>query len=463
MNRIPFTTKNRIFTLFVLVLTLAVSASAAWKEKVLYSFQGIPDGAFPGASVVFDSAGNLYGTTYNGGANSCPGILQCGVVFQLKPPLQRGKPWTETVLYVFKGANYNDGSSPVGGVLFDQAGNLYGTTAYGGSGDCKLFGGRSGCGTVFELVPPKQKGGGWKERVLYSFKGGKDGYFPWGNLTFDSAGNLYGATQYGGGFGSCNAPYYQYCGTVFKLSAPETNGGGKWTEQLLYAFKSGTDGANPNGGLIFDSKGTLYGTTFYGANQGCGTDAGVGCGTVFTLKPTSKQGRAWTEEILLRFKADASMGGNPAAGLIFDPNGDLYGTTSYGGQIPTQDVGTVFRLSRGNGDSWHEALLYSFSFSNGGYEPLAALVFDSTGSLFGAAPYGGNGFTGVIFKLHPPTGQGKAWAYNVLYSFGKYPDGTLPESGLIFDRFGNLYGTTLNGGAGDQCQGHCGTVFELQP
>ena len=448
------------------MFALSAVASAEWKEKVLYSFQGIPDGAYPGAGVVFDSAGNLYGTTYNGGANSCPGILQCGVVYQLKARSQHGKPWTETVLYIFKGANYNDGSSPVGGVLFDRAGNLYGTTAYGGSGDCKLFGGRSGCGTVFELMPPKQKGGAWKEKVLYSFKGGKDGYFPWGNLTFDSAGNLYGATQYGGGYGSCNAPYYQYCGTVFKLSPPKTKGG-KWTEQVLYAFKSGTDGANPNGGLVFDNKGVLYGTTYFGGDTVDHCDSGggfVGCGTVFELKPPSTNDAPWTEKILLHFKTDASMGGNPAAGVIFGPNGNLYGTTSWGGQFPTLDSGTVFKLSRSKDGAWNETLLHSFP--NAGFEgntPLASVIFDAKGVLYGTTSIGGSGFGGTVFQLPTPSGGEIAWTYTVLYSFKKAPDGTAPQADLIFDRAGNLYSTTLYGGTGTGCQqGGCGMVFELQ-
>src|SRR5580704_17794308 len=221
------------------VFVFAPPASAEWKEKVLYSFQGLPnDGAYPAGGVVFDKAGNLYGATTDGGANNCPGIAQCGTVFQLQAPAQNGGAWTENLLYVFKGVNSNDGNTPVGGVIFDQAGNLYGTTAYGGTGNCMLFGGRVGCGTVYVLMPPKQKGGKWTEKILHSFQSGKDGYFPWGDLTVDSAGNLYGATEYGGGYGSCNAPYYQYCGTVFKLSPPKTKGG-KWREQVLYAFRSG--------------------------------------------------------------------------------------------------------------------------------------------------------------------------------------------------------------------------------
>jgi hypothetical protein len=445
--------------LIIIVLAFVAAASAEWKEKVLYSFQGLPDGAYPAGGVVFDKAGNLYGATTYGGANNCPGVGQCGTVYQLQPPLQKGKPWREKTLYIFKGANHNDGSSPSGGVLMDSAGNLYGTNAYGGSGKCQLFGSRTGCGTIYQLIPPKEKNGVWTEKVLYSFQGGKDGQFAWGDLTFDSAGNIYGATQYGGGFGSCNDPFYKNCGTVFRLSPPKTKGG-KWTEKVLHGFKSGNDGANPNGGLVLDSKDAIYGTTFYGANQGC--DGRTSCGTVFKLTPTKSD--AWTEQQLLRFKSDASMGGNPAAGVIFGANGDLFGTTSWGGHDPINDVGTVFRLTRGKGGVWQETLLHSFTDgSPDGQRLLAGVVFDTNGNLYGAASMGGNSFAGTAFKLAPPTGGRKKWVYNVIYEFSKFPDAAAPESNLTLDHVGNMYGTSLYGGAGFACQGHCGTVYEIQP
>src|SRR5271170_7477396 len=148
----------RLTLLFTLVVALVSVASAEWKEKVLYSFQGGTDGATPAGGVVFDKAGNLYGATTDGGSSNCPGIAQCGTVFQLLPPAEKGDSWTENQLYIFKGKNSNDGETPAGGVIFDQAGNLYGTTAYGGTGKCVLFGGRVGCGAVYVLMPPKQKG-----------------------------------------------------------------------------------------------------------------------------------------------------------------------------------------------------------------------------------------------------------------------------------------------------------------
>jgi hypothetical protein len=445
----------------LLFVALVAAASAEWKEKVLYSFQGLPDGEYPAGGVVFDKAGNLYGTTRWGGANDCAGMVECGIVYQLQPPLQKGKAWREQVLYVFKGVKHSDGNTPEGGVLLDQAGNLYGTTAYGGNGKCQAFGSRSGCGTVFELIPPKQNNGVWTEKVLYSFQGNQDGQLPSGELTFDSAGNLYGATVYGGRFGKCNDPLYHHCGTVFRLSPPKTKGG-HWTEKILYAFKSGNDGANPNGGLLLDKKGAIYGTTFYGANTGCGADNGTGCGTVFKLTPTKSGG--WKEQLLIQFKSDASMGGHPAAGLIFGANGDLYGTTSWGGHDPINDGGTVFNLRRGKDGRWHESLLRSFTGDGpDGSELLGRVVIDAAGNLYGTASIGGNSFDGTAFKLAPPIGGRKKWVFNVICQFGKFPDAASPESNLIFDDAGDVFGTSLYGGAGFACQGHCGTVFQLQP
>jgi uncharacterized repeat protein (TIGR03803 family) len=445
--------------LIIIVLAFVAAASAEWKEKVLYSFQGLPDGAYPAGGVVFDKAGNLYGATTDGGANDCPGIAQCGTVYQLHPPLQEGKPWTESVLYIFKGVNSNDGNTPAGGVLLDKYGNVYGTTAYGGTGMCQLFGSRVGCGTVFELIPPKQKGGKWTEKILHSFQSGKDGYFPWGDLTFDNAGDLYGATQDGGGFGSCNAPFYQYCGTVFKLSPPKTKGG-KWTEKVLYAFKSGNDGANPNGGLVLDSNGGIYGTTYFGGDSAdtcIGANGFVGCGTVFKLKPPVRQGGGWTEKVLLHFKTDASMGSNPAAGVIFGTNGDLYGTTTFGGQGPLAS-GTVFRLHHDKDGTWNEILLQTLSGS-GGWTPLAGVIFDATGNLYGTASGGGRSGDGTVFEL-PGGNRGH---YSVLYTLSGPPDGELPAAGLTLGRKDRLYSTTQIGGTGYACQSHCGTVFQLRP
>jgi hypothetical protein len=441
---------------FAIILATASLASASWKEKVLYSFQGVPDGSLPVGGIVFDSAGNLYGATTEGGSSSCISVAQCGTVYQLAPPAKQGGPWTETVLYVFKGNASQDGASPAGGLVMDSAGNLYGTTAYGGTGNCVLLGTLMGCGTVYEMSPPNQKGGKWTETMLYSFPTAKQGYLPNGDLVFDSAGNLYGATQYGGGHGTTCNGFYQYCGAVFELSPPKTKGG-KWTEKVLHGFRSGTDGAAPNGGLVLDGKGNVYGTSFGGGNESgpCGK---VGCGTVFELKPPTLKGGAWSEKVLHRF--NAQDGGTPAAGVIFDPKGNLFGTGFGGGP---QGNGVVFELEKpsGSGLPWKIAVLHSFSDGNDGANPAAGLTFDDSGYLYGTA-LGGGTHRGVVFRLKPPK-SGNSWSLTVLYNLEGSPDGDHPTAGLIFDSNGDLFTTTDWGGTGQSCQAGCGTVFEASP
>jgi hypothetical protein len=411
--------------------------------------------------LIFDKSGNLYGETSQGGNANCP-PAQCGIVFEVSPPSRNGGPWTEQVLYIFKGHDYGDGSSPSGGFVSDAAGNLYGTTAYGGSGGCILSGTPVGCGTVFKMTPPSKPGGSWTESVIYSFMGGNDGYLPTAGVVFAKDGNLYGSTYYGGGFGSCNAPYYQYCGTIFKL-IPAKKKDGKWTEKVLYSFKASNDGANPNGNLVFDAHGTLYGTTFYGGSQGCQYDNGTGCGTVFSLSPPTSKGRTWTEQILHRFQSAPVDGRNPEAGVIFDHNGSLLGTTLGGGDKSTSH-GTAFELqSSGNpGRPWTESLLHVFSGS-GNYPccPMSGLVLKGTGTLYGTTSGGGSGVVGIVFRLQQS--NGRAPKFEVLHDFSGSPDGAYPQAELIFDKQGNLYSTTPYGGTGQCGTLGCGTVFELSP
>jgi hypothetical protein len=357
------------------------------------------------------------------------------------------------VLYVFQGNAANDGATPGAGLIVDSTGNLFGTTAYGGTGGCVILGTKMGCGVVYEMTPPQTKGGKWTETILYNFQGVKDGDFPVGNLTFDNAGNLYGATQYGGGYGSCNAPYFQYCGTIFKLSAPKTKHG-RWKESVLYSFKSGSDGANPNGGLMFDSSGAIYGTTYLGGYN-CPHNSGQGCGTVFELKPPSKEAPTWTERLIHVFKG-GSDGEHPLAGTILGADGRLYGTTFSGG--------TVFSLAPPSKKSgrWKETILYTFEGGNGDIDPQDSLLFDSKGDLWGTASYGGQ-TSGEVFELTPPRRNGGAWTFHVVYGFPGPPDGAIPAASLIFDKHGNLCSTTTQGGTGTTCSFGCGTVFELSP
>ena len=453
----------RLYLLFAVALTLAVPASAEWKEKVLYSFQGgANDGAGPVGGVVFDKQGNLYGVLQFYGPGSCGPIgNECGTVFQLAPPAQKGDPWTETLLYKFGGKGVNDGESPNSGLIIDSLGNLYGVTAYGGTGDCVLLGVPAGCGTVYEISPPKQKGGAWKETILYSFPTTKHGYVPIGNLVFDGVGNLYGATLYGGTKGTtCDGYYGGQCGTVFELSPPKTKGG-KWMEKVLHSFagvaqgKQYGDGANPNGGLVLDSKGAVYGTTFAGGSGDWGT--------AFELRPPTTRSGLWTEKMLHRFQGSRD-GVNPAAGLTFGSNGDLYGTTLTGG--PGGGGGTVFRLTppAGKSGTWQKTILHGFNGTGGGLDAESPVVFAANGSLYGTTLDSGGAYYGTVFRLKPPKQRGDPWTFTMLYGFQAPPDGGQPAAGLIFDKNGNLYSTTTQGGVSTGCSFRgCGTVYEVSP
>ena len=448
-------TIRRLASSLVVVLGIASIASAEWREKVLYSFQGgTSDGSTPAGGVVFDQQGNLYGATIGGGPASCKPIGgACGTVFQLSPPTHNGGSWTETLIYQFQGKGSNDASEPSSGLIWDAAGNLYGVTAYGGTGDCVLLGVPAGCGTVYELSPPQTKGGAWTYAVLYSFKSGKDGYLPGGDLVFDTAGNLYGATSFGGGRGTtCDPGYYQGCGTVFELSPPKTKGG-KWIEKVLHRFAGGTDGAYPNGGLVLDSNGAIYGTAYAGSNLGCKTTISIGCGMAFELKPPATAGGAWIEKILHRFTG-GDDGGGPNR-LIFDAKGALYGTAGGGG---TTSDGIVLRLTEHAG-TWAETAIHRFTgFGNSPCCPSGRLFIDGGGNLYGTAG-GGTYFAGVVYRLRAASRQSKPWPFTVLYTFRGAPDGNGPGySSLIPSRAGGLFSITQGGGtSGD------GTVFEVSP
>jgi uncharacterized repeat protein (TIGR03803 family) len=273
-----------------------------WTFKVLHDF-AVSDGANPYAGLVFDSKGNLYGTTSGGGNMICTG--GCGVVFELSPAGQG--QWTETVLYTFQGS---DGEAPFGPVTFDSAGNLYGTTQFGGA---------HGSGTVFKLAPGSQ---GWTNTVLHSFKSDtKDGYEPTYGVTFDSKGNLYGTTTFGGTEGE------QGWGTAFKLTLTE---GGSWKETILHTFDRAERGGGYVGsGLILDKAGNLYGTTLEGGWLACPGSGGGGCGVVFRLTPGANG--TWIEVVLHAF--GVRDGSHPGGGLALDSSGHLFGMTDQGGYV----------------------------------------------------------------------------------------------------------------------------------
>jgi uncharacterized repeat protein (TIGR03803 family) len=410
------------FTILVVIVMLASSVLASEPvESVLYRFKAGTDAAQPFASLIADKAGNLYGTTVAGGTSNA------GAVFKISPP---GTAWTESVLYSFAGGT--DGASPWAGLIFDKAGNLYGTTAAGGSSNCT-----GGCGTVFELSPPAVQGGAWTETVLYRFAGGTDGSSPWASLIFDAKGNLYGTTGYGGG--KTNG------GTAFELAPPATQGGA-WTETVLHKFGNGDDGANPLSNLTFGLNGAIYGTTY----SGVGT---AQSGMVFKLKPPATQGGPWTEGVVYRFKGGAD-GQGPGSALIIDKKGNLYGTAAGGGQ---DSAGVVYEVSPPTGGSWTETVLYSFTNGADGGSPTSTLLADKAGNFYGTAWNGGAKNHGAVFELSPPATQGNPWTETTLYSFAGGRDGEEPSAGLVYGKGGQFYGTTSSGGSPAQV----GTVFRI--
>jgi len=466
---IPASIKQTV--LLVLAFTaLSVASAMATnpQETVLYSFQGPPDGLYPVGRLASDSAGNLYGATTQGGTGpqTCE-LGTCGTVFELSPPSTSGSAWTETILYNFTGHSFGDGNAPWGGPIWGKGGKLYGITAYGGSGPCLLLGTPSGCGAVYELSPPATRGGAWTEKVIYSFQGGNDGHLPVGELVLDPQGNLYGATSYGGGLGTCNG-FYGFCGTIFELSPPVTQGGA-WTEKVLYSFNGGADGALPNGGLILDATGALYGTAQYGGNSGCTNTSGTGCGVVFELTPPASQGASWSQSVIYAFNPSVIPDGAvPMAGLIFDKKGNLFGTASGGGTAKTEPYGVAFRLSPPQtvGQAWIERLLFSFGDGRSGGFLTAPLVLDSHGNLYGVASSAGAHSGGTALTLKPPTSTGGKWSCIITYSFDVAPNASAPAGPLNFGKGGVRYGVTFVGGTGSNCItgiNGCGAVYSIAP
>ena len=332
--------------------------------SVLYIFNGAPDGAYPSAALVRDTAGNLYGTT-NAGGNlaSCPFSNGCGIVFKLDPN------GTETVLHRF--GSGSDGTSPTGPLALDSAGNLYGTTLAGGGTRCqRSVGGKLvdvGCGTVFKIDASGQ------ESVLHPFVI-TDGAFPSAGVVRDTAGNLFG-TAYQGGLQNCMFSVLG-CGTVFKV---DTTG----QFNVLYSFKgpeAGPDGAYPQGGVVLDAAGNLYSTTAAGGSAiGCPSLPQQNCGMIFQLTPTSK------ETVLFSFKGGLVTAGSPTSGLVRDAAGNFYGLAG----------GTAFKLD----PAGKESDLYTFTGADAGV--TGDLVLDANGDLYGVTPHGSNG-RGTVFKLTTP-------------------------------------------------------------
>jgi len=382
--------RSQTLALLAATAILLVGNAFASNESILHSFNGGTDGSYPVAGLIADRSGNLYGTTRYGGTNGQ------GIVFELS---KSNGVWNENILYNFAGGN--DGASPAASVVIDASGNIYGTTRLGGPDNA---------GTAFEL---KLVNGSWQESVLWAFTGGSDGGAPQAALTLVGDA-LIGTTPQGGTHGN---------GTVFGLS--QVNG--KWEEQVLYSFIGGSgDGEYPYSQLILDKAGNIYGTAESGGpNQE---------GSVFEL---SRSHGTWIETTLHFFTGNQD-GASPNAGVIFDKAGNLYGMTQSGGKYSS---GTIFELTPSNG-SWTETILYSFTGGNDGGFPAAGVVIDKNGNLFGTAFNGGTQGYGTVFQLTPSAG---AWTETVLYSFTGSNDGAFPQSNLLLDR-NVVIGTTTEGG-----------------
>lgn len=373
----------------------------------------------------------LEGNTYNVTVAIQPANQFCsvtggmGTVSGVVSGVQVACVIVEQLLYSFTGSG-GDGASPHASLVMDTAGNFYGTTANGGTNNF---------GTVFKLAP--NGSGGYVESIVYAFASGTDGDTPEAGLIIDSAGNLFGTTL-GGGSDSF--------GTVFKL-AP--NGSGGFVESVLYSFTDINSGG-PEAGLIIDNAGNLYGTT---GGYSAGSSS---LGVAFKLAPDGSG--SYTESVLYAFTG-GSDGANSRAGLIRDSAGNLYGTTSGGGNSSincNNGCGVVFKLAPDGSGGYTESVLYSFTGGNDGWSPEGGLITDSAGNFYGTTAVGGPSNGGTVFKL-APNGSG-GYTESVLYSFVfESADGIDPAAGLLMDSASNLYGTTLLGGLGN------GTVFKLAP
>jgi uncharacterized repeat protein (TIGR03803 family) len=397
-------------TVITASLLFAPDAWAAEKYKVLHAFTGGSDGGGLYGGVILDERGNVYGTTSGGGAYGE------GTVFRLRTS-PNGR-WAETVLHSFCSQSHcTDGALPPTGLALDAAQNLYGTAG----------GGVQNSGVIFELSPPDQPTG-WSFQVLFDASSGS-------SLTLDQTGNLYGSIG-PGKYGK---------GAATELS-PGSDG---WTETYLYSFCPKPllhclDGDDPDSPLTWDASGNLYGTTL---------DAGRdSLGVVYQLEHTSS---GWKEHVLHNFPAFSTDGYHPGGGLTLDQKGNVYGATSQGGG---KGSGMVFELIRGADGRWNETILYDFSdASKNGGGPMGGVIFDRFGNLYGTASGGGDPACrcGVVFELTP--GASGKWTYSVLHRFTG-ADGFDPEAGMTLDSKGNLFGTTVAGGAGGY-----GVVFEITP
>ena len=412
----------------VLAMLALGGPASAQTESTLFSFT-VADNFWPQGGLVQDAKGNLYGATGGGGTYGV------GTVYELSPPAQAGGAWTKTTIYNFLSWG-TTGNLPSSGLTMDSTGALYGTTYVGGDSRCV-------CGVLYKLIPPALQGGAWTQQVLHAFTSWRsDGRLPNAAIVINSQGTIYGVTQQGGAWDS---------GVLYQVR-PGT--GGTFTETVLYSFGNNEDASTPNGPLILDSTGALYGVTSLGGafNQGA----------VYKFIPPAKAGQTGTESILFSFGGGSlSSGVTPVGDLVFDTAGNLYGVTKAGGNGFSD--GVVYQLQPATG-TWIENVLLDFNGTTG-RNPAAGLTFNSTnGSLYGTTSAGNplKGGSGIVFQLTPPAVKGGAWTETTLYEFTFFGNGALPAGRILIDSSGNLDGTTLNGGLYG-CDGYCGVVYQVVP
>jgi uncharacterized repeat protein (TIGR03803 family) len=420
--------KALVLGMFVFGMLALCGLASAQTESTLFSFTET-DSFWPQGGLVQDAKGNLYGATEGGGTYGV------GTIYELSPPGQAGGAWTKTTIYNFLSWG-STGYLPSSDLTMDGTGALYGTTYYGGDSRCL-------CGVVYKLKPPAQLGGAWTQQVLHAFTStGTDGRLPNAAVVVNHQGTIYGVTQQGGAWNG---------GVLYQITPVK---GGTFTETVLYSFGNGDDASTPNGPLIADSTGALYGVTSLGGvfDQGA----------VYKFIPPAKAGGKGTESILFSFGGGSlSSGITPIGDLVFDTAGNLYGVTVAGGD-PVSD-GVVYQLQPATG-TWLENVLLDFTGQTG-KNPAAGLTFNpANGSLYGTTSFGNplKAGSGIVFQLTPPAVKGGAWTETTLYEFTFFGNGALPAGRILIDSSGNLDGTTLNGGLYG-CDGYCGVVYQIIP
>jgi uncharacterized repeat protein (TIGR03803 family) len=430
VNIIPRRARGIIVTLAVAVAVVA-QAQADPKFAAIYEFPGGAHGINPEAGVILGPDGSLFGTT------DTDGINDGGIVFQLSPPQDTGRAWSQRILKRFD--KLAQGGYPLG-LTRTSTGVLYGVS---------LIGGRTttGSGTVFRLTPTNPEATSYTFAILHRFRGGYDGSSPGGSL-IDDTGTLIGTTILGGA-----GPEMDGYGVAFSLTPPQS-GSGPWTETILHRFRSSPDGATPDGPLLSRGASVKVGVTTTGGTGNC---SDVGCGTVYQLIDNTD---GWVESIIYQFQGGAD-GSVPVDRLISDGSGSFYGVTADGGLPGSNgeyETGTVFRLDPPNapGARWIKTILYEFQGDADGSLPEGGVSRDAQGALYGTTEFGGTLSAGTVFKL-TPNASGQLWTKTILHNFGGGSgDGADPTGPVTIDANGNIFGTTQRGGAADD-----GTVYRI--